>query len=329
MFLIFGANRAGEFFGFAKMVEPIDKIKAAARAIRDLSSSSKLSQHSSSGSGSGSGSGSHSSGKEQPGHAPGPSKLKSATQPGRIKEEIEEEDLGRRGSEPIRPTFLLSPQNSHLASSSPGQLTPADEMSQDASAEQTEHAAGERHTDPPKALIAEEAESGPHQRAQTLDPRDLAGSSYFPAPPVPITVAQAAEDEAEKQMERGGSHRPPEVDEDGVKRKDTALTPGEKATRTGVEPEEFEPDAWGERFKIEWIRVGNLPFGRTKHLRNPWNADREVKISRDGTELEPSPLNSSSCNWLMGQTSETISWRNGTELTFTIPVSPTSHTHNH
>ena len=30
-----------------------------------------------------------------------------------------------------------------------------------------------------------------------------------------------------------------------------------------------------------------LPFIRTRQLRNPWNANREVKISRDGTEVEP------------------------------------------
>jgi hypothetical protein len=41
-------------------------------------------------------------------------------------------------------------------------------------------------------------------------------------------------------------------------------------------------------FKIEWIRVGPLNFSRTRHLRNPWNGDREVKVSRDGTEVEPS-----------------------------------------
>jgi hypothetical protein len=45
---------------------------------------------------------------------------------------------------------------------------------------------------------------------------------------------------------------------------------------------------WGESFKIEWVRTERLPFNRTKHLRNPWNHDREVKVSRDGTELEPS-----------------------------------------
>ncbi|CAG8727657.1 18894_t:CDS:2, partial [Acaulospora morrowiae] len=44
---------------------------------------------------------------------------------------------------------------------------------------------------------------------------------------------------------------------------------------------------WGTTFKIEWITVKKLPFIRTRHLRNPWNLNREVKISRDGTEVEP------------------------------------------
>ncbi|PIL22420.1 hypothetical protein GSI_15108 [Ganoderma sinense ZZ0214-1] len=45
---------------------------------------------------------------------------------------------------------------------------------------------------------------------------------------------------------------------------------------------------WGESFKVEWVRTERLPFTRTRHIRNPWNHDREVKVSRDGTELEPS-----------------------------------------
>ncbi|KAI0369368.1 hypothetical protein BV20DRAFT_358869 [Pilatotrama ljubarskyi] len=49
-----------------------------------------------------------------------------------------------------------------------------------------------------------------------------------------------------------------------------------------------EGPVWGEPFKVEWIRTDRLPFTRTRHLRNPWNHDREVKVSRDGTELEPS-----------------------------------------
>ncbi|KAJ7274010.1 YT521-B-like domain-containing protein [Mycena rebaudengoi] len=44
---------------------------------------------------------------------------------------------------------------------------------------------------------------------------------------------------------------------------------------------------WGQDFKLQWICTDRLPFQRTRHIRNPWNHDREVKVSRDGTELEP------------------------------------------
>jgi hypothetical protein len=46
--------------------------------------------------------------------------------------------------------------------------------------------------------------------------------------------------------------------------------------------------AWGKPFKLEWISTTRLPFYRTRGLRNAWNSNREVKIARDGTELEPS-----------------------------------------
>lgn len=46
--------------------------------------------------------------------------------------------------------------------------------------------------------------------------------------------------------------------------------------------------AWGKPFKIEWVSTTRLPFYRTRGLRNPWNSNREVKIARDGTELETS-----------------------------------------
>lgn len=44
--------------------------------------------------------------------------------------------------------------------------------------------------------------------------------------------------------------------------------------------------AWGKPFQVEWISTTRLPFYRTRGLRNPWNSNREVKIARDGTELE-------------------------------------------
>lgn len=44
---------------------------------------------------------------------------------------------------------------------------------------------------------------------------------------------------------------------------------------------------WGKPFQVEWLSTNRLPFYRTRGLRNPWNVNREVKIARDGTELEP------------------------------------------
>lgn len=44
---------------------------------------------------------------------------------------------------------------------------------------------------------------------------------------------------------------------------------------------------YGKPFKITWQSTDRLPFYRTRGLRNPWNANREVKIARDGTEIEP------------------------------------------
>ena len=54
----------------------------------------------------------------------------------------------------------------------------------------------------------------------------------------------------------------------------------------GVSPP--RPKSWGKPFKVEWISTTRVPFYRTRGLRNPWNSNREVKIARDGTELETS-----------------------------------------
>lgn len=48
-----------------------------------------------------------------------------------------------------------------------------------------------------------------------------------------------------------------------------------------------ESKTWGKPFKLEWLCTTRLPFYRCRGLRNPWNSNREVKIARDGTELEP------------------------------------------
>ncbi|KAJ7683422.1 kinase-like domain-containing protein [Mycena rosella] len=43
----------------------------------------------------------------------------------------------------------------------------------------------------------------------------------------------------------------------------------------------------GKVFRVSWCSTARVPFLRTRNIRNPWNHNREVKQSRDGTELEP------------------------------------------
>ncbi|KAL6878595.1 YT521-B-like domain-containing protein [Trichoderma novae-zelandiae] len=54
------------------------------------------------------------------------------------------------------------------------------------------------------------------------------------------------------------------------------------------EEEEEGERSWGKPFRVEWLSTSRLPFHRIRGLRNPWNSNREVKIARDGTEIEPS-----------------------------------------
>lgn len=42
---------------------------------------------------------------------------------------------------------------------------------------------------------------------------------------------------------------------------------------------------WGGTFSVEWIRLYDLPFQKTLHLKNPLNSFKPVKISRDCQEL--------------------------------------------
>jgi hypothetical protein len=64
---------------------------------------------------------------------------------------------------------------------------------------------------------------------------------------------------------------------------------GQRSDPSDQELESGTPTkAWGKPFKVEWVSTNRLPFYRTRGLRNPWNSNREVKIARDGTELETS-----------------------------------------
>lgn len=56
---------------------------------------------------------------------------------------------------------------------------------------------------------------------------------------------------------------------------------------TGDVPPHTNTKVLGRPFKVQWIKTDRLPFVRTRHLRNPWNHDRQIKVARDGTELDP------------------------------------------
>jgi len=50
---------------------------------------------------------------------------------------------------------------------------------------------------------------------------------------------------------------------------------------------ECDSQMQGHTFRVEWKSTRKLPFYWTRGMRNLWNSNREVKIARDGTELEP------------------------------------------
>lgn len=62
----------------------------------------------------------------------------------------------------------------------------------------------------------------------------------------------------------------------------------ETVSNKDAEDVDEEIQTSGRPFHLEWLSTVRLPFYRTRGLRNPWNSNREVKIARDGTELEPS-----------------------------------------
>ncbi|KAI4297046.1 hypothetical protein L6164_036955 [Bauhinia variegata] len=45
---------------------------------------------------------------------------------------------------------------------------------------------------------------------------------------------------------------------------------------------------YGRNFSLKWLKLCELSFHKTRHLRNPYNENLPVKISRDCQELEPS-----------------------------------------
>lgn len=86
----------------------------------------------------------------------------------------------------------------------------------------------------------------------------------------------------------GGSRGDDDEDDSSTSARSGDDTTKTAATNTTTDIADESNKAWGKPFKLEWQSTNRLPFYRTRGLRNPWNSNREVKIARDGTELEPS-----------------------------------------
>jgi len=260
VFLIFSANKSGEFFGYARMASQIlegeRQVSWASRA--DSVSSSR----------------SHGS----------PPIARGSQLPERI---LEEDDNHGKGEETLEAPLLFSPGEHRFAESSPAPISPGDPRYASVSSRTTGPPAATR---PTRDAYSAPAELGPPHRRVTYDPESKAAetvdglvgpiSRRGPSASVAIQSTLSA---------------PFRLDPEGpikAVRDQTSSQPLDdvatdlRAALEGAERAEGD-ESWGTAFKVEWLRTERLSFQRTRNFRNPWNHDREVKVSRDGTELEP------------------------------------------
>ena len=242
----------------------------------------------------------------------------------RVKETIPEEHEGDspgQGKGGSGDTFLFSPTERRLAESSPQPITPLEQRRLDAATEQGPvtipsigqlsigaSARGIRSNVPPATAPAEMSE---HHRRITLQPGSVQSETFDPTvlrrggfpldPSAPARHARRLQPQGpSSSLPAGKDDRVPVIVHPETRQRSApAITiDGSSNPRTPGGDDNADPDGerrasdtetqWGTPFRVQWIRVGRLPFHRTRNLRNPWNHDREVKVSRDGTELEPS-----------------------------------------
>lgn len=189
------------------------------------------------------------------------------------------------------PAYFTSPSEQHPINSSPLPFSPGTQAPQleDVATPKTTKAHERGFLSAPPELHQ------PHHKL-TISPH-VNQSMDETRPTGPLLPSRQRQEGESFELDRDAPIRamrdPPVADGDGVKRWDAMSDPSLRAVLEEP-PQPEEPAAaaddgpvWGESFKVEWIRTSRLPFHRTRHLRNPWNHDREVKVSRDGTELEP------------------------------------------
>lgn len=134
----------------------------------------------------------------------------------------------------------------------------------------------------------------PHHRlsqsSQNTGARFPRGIRSLPFELHPDGPYRALRDQSSPQASQSTIPSPSGESEDNLEHSGDATlqTVAEESSEDIDAPKEGLGETWGRPFRVDWIRTDRLSFSRVKHLRNPWNHGREVKISRDGTELEPS-----------------------------------------
>lgn len=231
VYLIFGVNKSGEFYGYARMSGPVKgerKVSWASRA-GDFSPTSSLPTTSR-----------HATGEE----GSAPSTLKS----------------------PV--SNFLSPASGRMVDQSPQPLGEA--------------------TRSPIIRVPHPVQSAPPE----FGPRGQLSVSKHPIErhthEEQTSPEFALDENAPKRAVRGpvSATTDPHMRPSGEREHSEPVMPSAISTPLRGDDNGRE-ESWGESFKVEWQCTTRLPFFRTRHLRNPWNHDREVKVSRDGTELEP------------------------------------------
>lgn len=62
----------------------------------------------------------------------------------------------------------------------------------------------------------------------------------------------------------------------------------EREGSTSMPRATFAPEVeLGHQFTIHWDQTATVPFAMCRKLRNPWRENKQIKVSRDGIELEP------------------------------------------
>ncbi|GAA5905905.1 hypothetical protein JCM6882_009066 [Rhodosporidiobolus microsporus] len=299
VYLIFGANGQGAWFGVARMAGPISTAASSSGGSRPSWPSSRE--------GSSGGGGAVLSGGTSGGAGAASLSAPSQTIP---------EDDEALPDFPTRPPIVLADSDGRLAASSPLGISPSSAPPRTRPSESAPATLAPQHSVTGKVspearqamsieadLVARETADRLHlpaevvaRRAATLDEQKLgrrvqesgslslgasAGVSLMSGASGGEEAAGARkmvlESEAEKRNLRLESM------EDKTEEPKPAAAP-----LTSAAGGRFGSANWGTPFAVEWVTVRNLPFARTKHIRNSFNGNREIKISRDGTEVEPS-----------------------------------------